>query len=197
MSSLLAADYIEDVGDLPPDQVVQLCSRVEKILTSSTVSEMRETDGMSRQETAIIFILTSLIKSKSRPAEAAQILNNIFKDPQSSSEVQHLLSVVSAKFSSLLLSLACLPGLHFSRLDWRFQATLASRSLLERCDPKLVMRMTFQERGHTGEQEHSMDLEVDVRTLENIVHSLEEAENEANSPGVRKLCKKYSVQRMK
>ena len=42
-----------------------------------------------------------------------------------------------------------------------------------------------------------MDLEVDVRTLEKIVHSLEEAENEANSPGVRKLCKKYSVQRMK
>ena len=191
MSSLLAADYIEDVGDLPPDHVVQLCSRVEKILTSSTVSEMRETDGMSRQETAIIFILTSLMKSKCRDVEATQIINNIFKHQQSAAHVSSFFSLVSAKYNAVLTNTFSLPGLHFKQLQWRFQATLASRSLLSRCDPKLVMRITLEEKGEA--REDSIDLETDVATLENIVANLEEAWNEANSPTVRKLCKKYSM----
>ena len=195
MSSQSSASMIEDVEDISSDDIVDLCSRVEKILTSSTGSDMRETDGMSRQETAIITILTSLIKSKCRPAEAAQILNNIFKDPQSSAQVNQLLGAVSAKYSSLLQQTFTLPGLHFKNLDWRFQATLASRSLLERCDPKLVMRLALQDRRE--DTQHTLDLETDVKTLENIVLSLEEALNEANTPSVRKLCKRYSVERAK
>ena len=186
---------IEDVEDISPDDIVDLCSRVEKILTSSTGSDMRETDGMSRQETAIITILTSLIKSKCRAAEAAQILNNIFKDPQSSAQVNQLFGAVSAKYSSLLQQTFTLPGLHFKNMDWRFQATLASRSLLERCDPKLVMRLALQDRRE--DTQHTLDLETDVQTLENMVLSLEEALNEANTPSVRKLCKRYSVERAK
>ena len=88
-----------------------------------------------------------------------------------------------------------MPGLHFNKLEWRFQATLASRTLLKRCDPKLVMRINFEERSDASE--NSIEVETDVKTLENIVHSLEEAVNEANSPAVRKLCKKYSVLRVK
>ena len=77
----------------------------------------------------------------------------------------------------------------------RQTATLASRSLLERCDPKLVMRLALQDRRE--DTQHTLDLETDVKTLENIVLSLEEALNEANTPSVRKLCKRYSVERAK
>ena len=195
MSSERSGSIIEDVEDISPDDIVDLCCRVEKILTSSMGSDMRETDGMSRQETAIITILTSLIKSKCRAAEATQILNNIFKDPQSSAHVNQLFAGVSAQYSSLLQQNFSLPGLHFNNLDWRFQATLASRSLLERCDPKLVMRLTLQDRAE--DSQHSLELEADVQTLENMVLSLEQAVNEANTPAVRKLCKRYSVERSK
>ena len=195
MSSERSGSIIEDVEDISPDDIVDLCCRVEKILTSSMGSDMRETDGMSRQETAIITILTSLINSKCRAAEATQILKKIFKDPQSSAHVNQLFAGVSAQYSSLLQQNFSLPGLHFNNLDWRFQATLASRSLLERCDPKLVMRLTLQDRAE--DSQHSLELEADVQTLENMVLSLEQAVNEANTPAVRKLCKRYSVERSK
>ena len=187
---------VEDVSDISPDEVVGLCSRVEARLTVSSVSdEESQTDGMTREETALIFILTSLMKRKCREVEAAGILNNILKHQQTAAHVSSFFSKVSAKYNAVLNNTFSMPGLHFKKMDWRFQANLASRSLLERCDPKLVMRITLEERGDP--REDSIDLEADVATLENIVGSLEEAWNEANSPSVRKLCKKYSLQRTK
>ena len=123
------------------------------------------------------------------------MINNIFKDQQTAGYVCSFFSKASAKYNTVLTNTFTMPGLHFKKLDWRFQATLASRSLLERCDPKLVMRLTLEERSEG--REDSIDLETDVKTLENIVGNLEEAWNEANSPTVRKLCKKYSMQRTK
>ena len=194
-AQLLGNFTVEDVADISPDDVVGLCSRVEAVLTVSSGSDEARTDGMSREETALIFILTSLMRSKCRETEAAQIINNIFKHQQTAAHVSSFFSKVSAKYNAVLTNTFSMPGLHFKKLDWRFQATLASRSLLERCDPKLVMRITLEER--SDGREDSIDLEMDVKTLENIVGNLEEAWNEANSPTVRKLCKKYSMQRTK
>ena len=194
-SELLGSSTVEDVAEISPDEVAVLCSTVEAELTVSSGSDEARTDGMSREETALIFILTSLMRSKCREAEAAQIINNIFKHQQTAAHVSSFFSKVSAKYNAVLTNTFSMPGLHFKKLDWRFQATLASRSLLERCDPKLVMRITLEER--SDGREDSIDLETDVKTLENIVGNLEEAWNEANSPSVRKLCKKYSMQRTK
>ena len=43
------------------------------------------------------------------------------------------------------------------------------------------------------EKDSNLHFETDVKTLENIVDTLEEAVNESNSPIVRKLTKKYLV----
>lgn len=190
-SQLLGSFSVEDVGDLSPQDVVGLCSRVEARLTVSSGREESQAEEMSREETALIFILTSLMKSKCRDVEASQIINNIFKHQQTAAHVSSFFIKVSAKYNTVLTNTFSMAGLHFKQLDWRFQATLASRSLLERCDPKLVMRLTLEER--TDAREDTIDLETDVATLENIVGGLEEAWNEANSPTVRKLCKKYSM----
>ena len=186
-----SATAVEDVGHISPEDVVGLCSRVEARLTVSSGSDESQTEGMSREETALIFILTSLMKSKCRDVEATQIINNIFKHQETAAHVSNFFSLVSAKYNAVLTNTFSMVGLHFKQLEWRFQATLASRSLLSRCDPKLVMRITLEERGDA--REDSIDLETDVGTLENIVANLEEAWNEANSPTVRKLCKKYSL----
>ena len=194
-SQLLASFTLEDVADISPDDVLGLCSTVEGRLTVSSGTDESQTDGMSREETALLFILTSLMKSKCRDVEAAQIINNIFKHQQSAAHVSSFFNKVSAKYNAVLTNTFAMAGLHFKKLDWRFQATLASRSLLERCDPKLVMRITLEERSDAREE--SFDLETDVATLENIVENLEAAWAEANSPAVRKLCKKYALQRTK
>ena len=162
-SPLLGSFTVEDVADLSPDDVVGLCSRVEARLTVTSGSEESRTGGMSREETALLFILTSLLKSKCREAEATQMINNIFKDQQTAGHVCSFFSKASAKYNTVLTNTFTMPGLHFKKLDWRFQATLASRSLLERCDPKLVMRLTLEERSEG--REDSIDLETDVKTL--------------------------------
>ena len=81
--------------------------------------------------------------------------------------------------------------LHFKNLDWRLEATLASRSLNSKCDPKVTMRLTLEDKPE--DKEVSVCLEADVKTLENLVNNLEDALNEANRPAVRKLMKKYAV----
>ena len=143
-SQLLGSFTLEDVADISPDDVLGLCSTVEGRLTVSSVTDESQTDGMSREETALLFILTSLMKSKCRDVEAAQIINNIFKQQQSAAHVSSFFTKVSAKYNAVLTNTFNMAGLHFKKLDWRFQATLASRSLLERCDTKLLMRLTLE-----------------------------------------------------
>ena len=52
------------------------------------------------------------------------------------------------------------------------------------------MRLTLED---DQRLETSLDLQTDVKTLETILASLEEAAAEANSPLVRRLMKKYNV----
>ena len=88
--------HLEHISHLSPDQAEDVCSRVEKVLTSAG-REMGETDGMPREEAALIFILTELIKSKCRSGEAELMLNNIFKDQLTSRQVLQFFNSVSAK----------------------------------------------------------------------------------------------------
>ena len=45
---------VEDVGHISPEDVVGLCSRVEARLTVSSGSDESQTEGMSREETALM-----------------------------------------------------------------------------------------------------------------------------------------------
>ena len=53
------------------------------------------------------------------------------------------------------------------------------------------MRLTLEDRSEKTET--MVNLEADVKTLEEMVTTLEAAANEANSPVVRKLTKKYLI----
>ena len=123
-SQLLGSFSVEDVGDLSPQDVVGLCSRVEARLTVSSGRES-QTEEMSREETALIFILTSLMKSKCRDVEASQIINNIFKHQQTAAHVSSFFIKVSAKYNTVLTNTFSMAGLHFvtqsthGQCDWR------------------------------------------------------------------------------
>ena len=97
-SQLLGSFTLEDVADISAEDVAGLCSRVEDRLTVSSSSDQSPMDEMSKDETALLFILTSLMKSKCRDVEAAQIINNIFKHQQSAAHVSNFFTKVSAKF---------------------------------------------------------------------------------------------------
>ena len=174
--------------NISTDKISEVCKRVEKIITEN--DHVIEID---LDDKALIYIITTLVKEKPKKDEATQFLQNIFSDSEVADTILGWYKTIVPKLTSILHRDLLISGgqLHFKDLDWRLQATLASRSLLDRCDPKVIMKITLEDK--LKEKESSLHFETDVKTLENIVNTLEEAVNESNSPVVRKLTKKYLV----
>ena len=177
-----------EVRNISIKNISEVCKRVEKIITEN--NDVSEIDLDAK---ALIHIITTLVKDKPKKDEATQLLRNIFSDPEVGDTVLTWYKTMFPKLTTILhRDIQISRGqLHFKDLDWRLQATLATRSLLERCDPKVVMKITLEDK--MTEKDSNLHFETDVKTLENIVDTLEEAVNESNSPIVRKLTKKYLV----
>ena len=89
----------------------------------------------------------------------------------------------------------------FHHLEWRLQATLATRSLLSQVgetksnpalisqvEPKVVARLVLEKEMKGELDEEVLELEVDV--LKEVVATLEEAAAEANSPAAKKITRR-------
>ena len=170
------------------DNIGEVCKRVEKIIT-----ENNDVSEIDLDDKALLHIITALVKEKPKKDEATQFLRDVFSDPEVADTVLAWYKTMFPKLTTILQRDVVISrgNLHFKDLDWRLQATLASRSLLDRCDPKVVMKITLEDK--MKEKDSNLHFETDVKTLENIVNTLEEAVNESNSPIVRKLTKKYLV----
>ena len=132
------------------------------------------------------------MRENKRKDAVQHFLEDVFSNPEVIEAVKTWYAAVSSRLRSVLhrdLSLSG-GGLNFKDLDWRLEATLASRCQRTRCDPRLSMRLTLEDDQRLAT---SVDLRCEVKTLKTIVTSLEEAAVEANSPLVRRLMKKYNV----
>ena len=179
----------EEFRNISPERIDQVCKEAEKLIGGEYPGDQSDEDPAVR---SLLSIVTSLMRENKRKDAVQQFLEDVFSNPEVIEAVKTWYGAVSSRLRSVLhrdLSLSG-GGLNFKDLDWRLEAALASRCQRTRCDPRLSLRLTLED---DQRLETSVDLRCEVKTLETIVTSLEEAAAEANSPLVRRLMKKYNV----
>ena len=179
----------EEFRNISPERIDQVCKDAEKLIGGEYPGDQSDEDPAVR---SLLSIVTSLMRENKRKDAVQHFLEDVFSNPEVIEAVKTWYGAVSSRLRSVLhrdLSLSG-GGLNFKDLDWRLEATLASRCQRTRCDPRLSLRLTLED---DQRLETSVDLRCEVKTLETIVTSLEEAAAEANSPLVRRLMKKYNV----
>ena len=181
--------YTSQFRNISLEDVEDLCSRVEKLINETSNTER----DCGEDEKQLLSLVASISRERSRKEKTKESLVNVFQDECVADYVSSWIDSVSPKLKEVLQRDMTLmgDGLYYKDLDWRFQATLASRSLLEKCEPKVIMNLSLEERGQ-NQKTTSTNLQCEVKTLEKMVNSLEEALSEANSPAVRKLMKRYN-----
>ena len=177
----------QEFKNISLERIEQVCGDAEKI-----IGELGGDGELEPDVKTLLCVVTTLMREKKRKDAVQHFLEDIFTRPEVIEAVRHWYDVISSRLRSVLhrdLSLSG-GGLNFKDLDWRLEAALASRCQRTRCDPRLSLRLTLED---DQRLETSVDLRCEVKTLETIVTSLEEAAAEANSPLVRRLMKKYNV----
>ena len=96
---------------------------------------------------------------------------------------------VAAKYALVLKNSQTLNKVHFKKIDWRFQVTLASRSLLKQNQPKVLTKLSLGKKNNMGEDDLEVTMEMNVKMLQNLVTKMEEAFAESNSPLAKKLAR--------
>ena len=179
----------EEFKNISPERMDQVCREAEKVIGEHPGERQSDLDPAVR---SLLGIVTTLMRENRRKDAIQHYLENVFTNPEVIEAVRIWYGAISSRLRSVLhrdLSLSG-GGLHFKDLDWRLEAGLASRCQRTRCEPRLRMRLTMED----GQRmETRLDLQSDVKTLETVLNSLEEAAAEANSPLVRRLMKKYNV----
>ena len=177
----------QEFKNISLERIEQVCSDAEKI-----IGELGGDGELEPDVKTLLCVVTTLMREKKRKDAVQHFLEDIFTRPEVIEAVRHWYDVISSRLRSVLQRDLILAGggLNFKDLDWRLEASLASRCLQDRCDPRVRLRLTLEDEQRL---ETSLNLQTDVKTLEKVVSSLEEAASEANSPLVRKLMKKYNV----
>ena len=179
----------EEFRNISPERIDLVCREAEKVIGEHPGERQSDQDPDVR---SLLEIVTALMRENRRKDAIQHYLENVFSNPEVIEAVRIWYGAISSRLRAVLQRDLCLSGggLHFKDLDWRLEAVLASRCQQTRCDPRVTMRLTLED---DQRQEASLDLQTDVKTLETILASLEEAAAEANSPLVRRLMKKYNV----
>ena len=178
----------EEFRNISPERIDQVCRDAERVIRESH-GEPSDVDPAVR---SLLSVVTDLMRENKRKDGVQHFLENVFDNPEVIEAVKIWYGGISSRLRSVLHRDLTLPGggPHFKDLDWRLEAALASRCQRTRCDPRVTMRLTLED---DKRLETSLDFQSDVKTLETIVTSLEEAAAEANSPLVRRLMKKYNI----
>ena len=144
--------------------------------------------SLSKDVRAVLLSLTFLVKGKLREVEARNLFESVGVSAVVAAAIVESYTRVATKYAVLMKNTRNLSKLHFKKLDWRFQVTVASRSLLSQNEAKVVAKVTLGSKvGEHDDQELAM--EMNVKTLKMLVTKLEEADAESNNPLAKKLAR--------
>ena len=125
----------QEFRNISEDNVRKVCKQAEKVITESRLD-----DNVTEHVEDLIKITTLLSKQRLKRDETEAILQKMFSDQEVASVVMTWYRSVAARLSSVMTrDMGHSHGQYFRDLDWRLQATLASRSLLQKCEPKVTI----------------------------------------------------------
>merc|ERR1712192_4746 len=167
------------------EEVVEVCKKAEQLLLQGEENSLDLDAGVKH----VVFALITLVREGYRAAEVKSQLESIgLKGPVAAALGDCYSRVVADKSSQLDGGDFHHLGRRFHHLEWRLQATLATRSLLSQVEPKVVARLMLEKEEKGELEEQVLELEVDV--LKEVVATLEEAAAEANSPVAKKITRR-------
>merc|ERR1711936_39139 len=181
----LPQEVVENIKNVSEEDIEDVCSAAENILAVGT-----DTAGnIIKEETkAVLFALTFLVKGRFREAEARNILENLVISEKVLHAVVESYIRLAAKYAIVLKKNLTLSKIHFKKMDWRFQVTLASRSFLNKTEPRVLTKLLFGKK-NTKKEDKELLIEMTVRMLQKMVNTMEEALAESNSPLAKKLAR--------
>ena len=179
-------EVIEDLQNLAEGEVEDVRASAEKILLSNGIDTADE--DISKDVKAFLFALTFLVKGKFKELEANNMLESQGVGESVAIAVVESYNNVAAKYAVTLKTSQNLSKIHFKKLDWRFQVTLASRSMLNQTQSKVLTKITLGKK-FNDEDDVEVAMEMNVKTLQKLVATMEEALAEANSPLAKKLSR--------
>merc|ERR1711915_2998 len=174
-------------NNIMEDELEDVAKNAEKMLHITTNEAVADVDDKVK---AFLCALTFLVNSKLKESVARSVIGSLGVKEEVISSLLESYGRVAAKYSVEMKKCQNLRRVHFKQVDWRFQATIASRSLLQQCQPKIVTKLTLGTKSF-GEDDHEIALEMDVNMLQTLVATLEEALAEASSPLARKLIRNF------
>merc|ERR1711892_416578 len=177
-------EVIEDLQNLAEGEVEDVRASAEKILLSIGIDTADE--GIGKDVKAFLFALTFLVKGKFKELEANNMLESQRVGESVAIAVVESYNNVAAKYAVALKTSQNLSKIHFKKLDWRFQVTLASRSMLTQTQSKVLTKVTLGKKIN-DDDDVEVAMEMNVNTLQKLVAKMEEALAESNSPLAKKL----------
>ena len=179
-------EVVENIRNVSEDDIENVCTAAEEILLGPEVEAVSE--NINKDSKALLFVLTFLVKGRFRELEAKNMLDSLGVGEKATLAIVESYSKVSAEYAVVLKNNQTLSKVHFKKLDWRFQVTLASRSFLNQTEPRVLTKLSLG-RKNKEEDDKEVMMEMDVKMLQKLVTRMEEALAEANSPLARKLAR--------
>ena len=179
-------EVVKDLQSVAEDGIEDILTATEEILLCNGIEMVDE--NISKDVKAFLFALTFLVKEKFRELEAKNLLDSLGVGEKVTLAVVEFYTRVAAKYALVLKNSQTLNKVHFKKLDWRFQVTLASRSLLNQNQRKVLTKLSLGNK-NKGEDDFQVTMEMNVKMLQNLVTKMEEALAESNSPLAKKLAR--------
>ena len=170
-------EQLRDVGDIK-----QICCQVQEIFTNITDDQFVE-----KEAETLLSLLLYLAKEKYKRNEAEDIIKQTSGDSKAVTEILTCYEKLVKRMT--VNKPKALNKIHFKKLDWRFQITVATRALLKTTEVKFLLKLTLENR--FKEEEMAILFEADVKTLQSLVDTIAQAMAEANTPQARKLTKRF------
>ena len=179
-------EVVEDLKNVAEGGIENVFTATEEILNSIGVETVGE--NISKDVKAVLFTLTFLVKGRFRELEAKNMLDSLGLGEKVTLAIVESYSRVSAKYAVVMKNSQTLTKLHFKKLDWRFQVTLASRSFLKQNEPKILTTLCLEMK-NKDEDDKEVTMEMDLKMLQMLVNRMEEALAESYSPLAKKLAR--------
>ena len=185
-TEIFPKEIIEVLKTISEQNFEAASGEVQNIIDSKSIDFAKL--EIRKESKSLFFMVTHFLRIKAKQSDVRNILQALDVQDSIAEKILEFYNKVFAKTSLEIKLSQNTCRLHFKYLEWRFQVTLASRSLMNQCEQKIVSRVSLGRKDVEIESKEVV-FEMDVNMLQKMVTSLEEALNESNSPTVRKLLK--------